>query len=63
MRIGTLGVMAGTLGVLFAVAMSSTVGLFAGTVVAGMGFGASFQGAMRRSCRSPGRTSGPGCCR
>jgi predicted MFS family arabinose efflux permease len=47
LTLGNSGLIAGVVAILFAVASSSTVLFFAGTVIAGVGFGAAFQGAIR----------------
>jgi len=47
MLTGVLVLAAGVLGTLAAVEASSTVGFFLGTLVAGVGFGAGFQGGIR----------------
>jgi len=46
-RLGTMALIAGASGVLLATASSSLALFFAATAVAGVGFGASFQGSMR----------------
>jgi predicted MFS family arabinose efflux permease len=45
-RMGTSALMLGSAGILLATASSSLLGFFAATVIAGIGFGASFQGSM-----------------
>ncbi|MBO9554653.1 MFS transporter [Cellulomonas sp.] len=47
MLVSVVAVAAGVLGTLVAVSTGSAVGFFAGTAVAGLGFGAGFQGAVR----------------
>jgi len=47
MLVSVLAVAVGVLGTLVAVSTGSTVGFFAGTAVAGLGFGSGFQGAVR----------------
>jgi len=47
MFIGTLGLILGVAVTLFGVDHGSTAALFTGTAIAGMGFGAGFQGAIR----------------
>jgi MFS family permease len=47
MRLGTMALVAGVTVTLVAIAGNSPVGFFIGTAIAGMGFGAGFQGAIR----------------
>jgi hypothetical protein len=47
MRIGTTALVAGVALTLVAIASSSLAGFFVGTAIAGVGFGAGFQGAIR----------------
>ena len=47
MRLGTAALIAGATGILLATAHGSLFAFFAATAIAGVGFGASFQGSMR----------------
>jgi predicted MFS family arabinose efflux permease len=47
MRIGTMALVAGVALTLVAITANSLAGFFVGTAIAGMGFGAGFQGAIR----------------